>query len=79
MAWYTKRQVKDLGHGDIFGPYSRFQLWRHESDRGPEYSCWMVLDAETPDPVTGYAGVIRQEQTIEAAVKGLPLDGAHEV
>lgn len=60
-----------LSHGSTFGPFSRFQLVRHESHRGPEFSCWMVLDAERPDELTGTPGVIRQEQTIEAAVAGL--------
>jgi hypothetical protein len=60
-----------LSHGSTFGPFSRYQLHRHDSSRGPEFSCWMVLDAERPDEITGTPGVIRQEATIEAAVAGL--------
>jgi len=32
---------------------------------------WFVWDAETEDPVTGRAAVIRQQQTLEEALRGL--------
>ena len=61
----------NLKHGDLFGEFSRYQLVRHESHRGAEFSCWMILDAERQDPLTGMPDVIRQEATIEQAVAGL--------
>lgn len=61
----------NLKDGSLLGEFSRYQLVRHESHRGQEFSCWMVLDAERPDEVTGTPGIIRQAATIEDAVSGL--------
>lgn len=60
-----------LKHGDVFGEFSRYQLVRHESHRGPEFSMWLVLDAERPDELTGMPGIIRQADTAEKAVDKL--------
>ena len=38
--------MSSLSNGSLFGEFSRYQLVRHESHRGQEFSCWMVLDAE---------------------------------
>lgn len=66
--------ISSLSHGSTFGPFSRYQLVRHESHRGPEFSQWMVLDAETVDPIfPEMPAIIRQEATIEAAVAGLQV------
>lgn len=35
---------------------------------------WFVWDAETPDPMTGLASVIRQEPTLEAALRGFGVE-----
>ena len=62
----------NLQHGSVFGEFSRYMLVRHESHRGQEFSCWMVQDAETSDPMfPGLPSIIRQAATIEEAVKGL--------
>lgn len=63
-------QVTKLG---LFGQFSRYSLERWESRRPvlagtAEYA---VLDAETPDPVTGRPSVVRQRGTIDEAVAGL--------
>lgn len=63
-----------LKHGDTFGPFNRYKLHRHESEREGVPSMWFVLDAETPDELTGRPGVIRQARTIEEAVSGLRED-----
>ena len=60
-----------LRDGSLFGPSSRYKLHRHESVRPGISGCWMVLDAESVDPVTGGPAVIRQADTIEEAVAGL--------
>lgn len=63
---------KPLGHGTVFGEFSRYQLVRHESHRGQEFSCWMVMDAEASDPLfPELPAIIRQASTIEEAVAGL--------
>lgn len=67
----NKTSFAPLQDGSTFGEFSRYQLIRHESTRGPEFSCWMVLDAERLDPMTGKPLVIRQATTIEGAVGGL--------
>ena len=69
----TLTSTNNLVNGSTFGPFSRYKLHLHESHRGQEFSCWMVLDAENPDELTGMPGVIRQAATIQEAVKGLPL------
>src|SRR5260370_22279242 len=63
--------LSNLKDGSLFGEFSRYQLHRHESTRAAEFSCWMVLDAERRDPITGEPEVIRQASTIEDAVRGL--------
>lgn len=57
--------------GTPFGEFSRYLLVRHVSHRGERFNCWMVLDAECPDPITNTPGIIRQAATPEAACKGL--------
>ena len=52
-----------------FGPFSRYRLDECRDRFGG--TVFMVLDAETMDPATGLPAVIRQEQTREAAVRGL--------
>ena len=74
MERTMERTMERLAHGSLFGEFSRYQLVRHVSHRGAEYDCWMVLDAEKADPVTGLPDVIRQGQTIEETVKGLWQD-----
>lgn len=63
-----------LRNGQTFGPFNRYKLHRHESDRPGVESSWMVLDAETPDDLTGAPGVIRQAETIETATRGLETE-----
>ena len=67
----TKQTTKALGHGDVFGPFSRYQLIHHRSERDGVPSCWMVEDAETVDELCGLPAVIRQAETPEEAVAGL--------
>jgi len=68
------KQTK-LEHGSVFGPFSRYQLIRHESHRGPEFSMWFVQDAEKVDPqFPQFPAVIRQAFTITDAVKGLAVE-----
>ena len=57
--------------GDTFGPFSRYQLRFHESKREGVASQWFVLDAETPDELTGSPSVIRQAATIEEAIESV--------
>lgn len=63
-------QVTKLG---FFGQFSRYSLERWESRRSLLASAveYAVLDAETPDPVTGCPSVVRQRGTIDEAVAGL--------
>ena len=60
-----------LQNGSTFGEFSRYQLVRHESHRGLEFNCWMVLDAESVDELTGMPGVARIGFTVEETTKGL--------
>lgn len=60
-----------LRHGYLFGPASRYMLHEHVSQRDGIPGCWMVLDAETPDPVTGRPACVRQAETPEDAVAAL--------
>ena len=69
------QKSKQLEHGSVFGPFSRYQLIRHESHRGPEFSMWFVQDAEKVDPqFPQFPAVIRQAFTIADAVKGLEVE-----
>ena len=60
-----------LQNGDRFGEFGRYKLSFHKSEREGVESMWLVLDAETPDELTGRPGIVRQAYTAEEAVAGL--------
>ena len=70
---HSNMSVSLLG---TFGEFSRYALERWTSTRpvlvaiGAQ-TTYVVLDAETVDPVTGGPTVVRQEATREAALAGL--------
>lgn len=75
MANRIAQKTSDLKDGSRFGEFGRYKLHLHDgAGRGEAFRFWMVLDAETPDELTGAPSVIRQEKTIEAAVAGLVSD-----
>ena len=53
-----------------FGPFGRFRIAPVNTRFGAV--SWFVWDAETADPKTGRAAVIRQASTEAEAVVGLP-------
>jgi hypothetical protein len=55
----------------LFGEYSRYAVWPIHTRFGQLQ--WLVADAHVTDEVTGGPAVIRQEDTEEEAVAGLPL------
>jgi hypothetical protein len=53
----------------LFGEFSRYKLDKCRTRFGD--IVYMVMDAETPDPITGLPQIIRQAATEEEAIKGL--------
>lgn len=64
-----RRAGADASDSVRFGDCGRYAAYAVHT-RGDAVS-WFVADAETPDPLTELASVIRQEDTYAAAVAGL--------
>lgn len=69
--------MSKLHDGMRFGPFGRYMLRFHKSEREGVESMWIVLDAETPDELTGRPGIVRQDYTPEGAVRGLGAEYPH--